>query len=246
MKKIIELSIGCLSVLLLNTHAIADESKWQGSYMGFSSGYGYDKQEITLSRTLGVITAGSNTVDKKGAMIGGIQGGHNWQNGNYVYGLELDFNPSAIQHQETLYKDWGYANDTLTTKTSVNWFSTLRGRAGILVHNNLLVYATGGLAIGRVNTTSQFTVIYPEFVAGNGTMSGQSSTTKRGWTLGAGTESYLTKAWSWKLEYLYTDLGSGHKCQCVSGTYWDGTPISYNVSNTTKFSSVKLGLNYKF
>ena len=78
------------------------------------------------------------------------------------------------------------------------------------------------------------------------------STTKVGWTLGAGVETKLGGGWSAKLEYLFVDLGS------VTGTMG----ITINPAFGPAFSTggvatatrtvqamdniVRVGLNYKF
>ena len=67
----------------------------------------------------------------------------------------------------------------------------MRGRAGYAM-NNVLIYATGGLAYG------------------GGARRARRASTKRkshlGWTLGGGVEVGLTPNWSAKAEYLYVRL----------------------------------------
>lgn len=110
------------------------------------------------------------------------------------------------------------ASDTFAPwKFSNPWFGTVRGRVGYAM-NNVLLYGTGGLAFGELK----------------GQNFGVSEThTNAGWTLGAGAEVGLTQNWSAKVEYLYVDLAD-------SNFAITGLPNGY------RFSTVRMGVNYKF
>jgi outer membrane immunogenic protein len=89
----------------------------------------------------------------------------------------------------------------VSTTVNADWLYTLRGRIGIPV-NNLLFFATGGLAISDVKITSAFTDV-------NGAnATGSSSVTKTGYTVGGGAEWMVTNRWTVKAEYLYVNLGT--------------------------------------
>ena len=111
---------------------------------------------------------------KPSGFAGGVQGGYNWQNGPWVFGLEADIQATG-------------ANDTFAPwKFSNPWFGTVRGRAGYAL-NNILFFGTGGLAFGELR----------------GETFGLSEThTNAGWTVGVGAEVGLTQNWSAKIEYL--------------------------------------------
>jgi outer membrane immunogenic protein len=138
---------------------------WAGFYVGGNLGYQWGKV--------------SNSSINPGGVAGGIQGGYNWQQGQFVFGVETDIQLSA-------------ADDTFAPyKFSNPWFGTLRGRLGYAI-NNVMPYVTGGLAYGEVKAES-------------GSLS--EDKTQLGWTLGVGAEVGLTPNWSAKIEYLYMDLG---------------------------------------
>lgn len=140
--------------------------KWAGWYAGAIVGYQWGD------------VPGTNT--KPSGILGGVTGGYNWQNGQFVFGGETDLQISG-------------ADDTFAPyKFSNPWFGTLRGRAG-MAWNNILVYVTGGLAYGGLKGES-----------------GALSETKThiGWTLGTGVEFGLAQQWSAKIEYLYADLSN--------------------------------------
>jgi opacity protein-like surface antigen len=72
----------------------------------------------------------------------------------------------------------------------------------------------------------------------------QNSTTKTGWTAGAGIEGAIpsTRDWTWKIEYLYVDLGT------VSGNGSDTFDFVGPFTWSTKFTDniVRGGINYRF
>jgi outer membrane immunogenic protein len=147
---------------------------WMGPYLGFNVGYQWG--HATNTRT-----------DPHG-FAGGIQGGYNYQTGQFVLGGETDLQLSAA---EDTFAPWKFANP---------WFGTLRGRAGYAL-NNILLYGTGGLAYG--GGRARF--------AGAG-----ESEVHIGWTAGIGIEVGFTPNWSAKAEYLYVDLNE--RGYAIAGT----------------------------
>jgi len=164
---------------------------WTGPYAGLNVGYEW-----------GRIT---NTSGSPSGLAGGGQAGYNWQSGQFVFGGETDLQITG-------------ADDTFAPyKFSNPWFGTLRGRAGV-AFNNVLLYATLGLAYGDVK--GQFTGL-------------DETKTEVGWTGGIGAEYGFTPNWSAKVEYLYMDLAS--RTFSITGTA-DGLHANL----------VRLGLNYHF
>jgi outer membrane immunogenic protein len=137
---------------------------WMGPYLGVNLGYQW-----------GTVT---NSPTSPAGIAGGIQGGYNFQTGQFVFGGETDLQISAA---DDTFARWKFANP---------WFGTLRGRAGWAL-NNILFYGTGGMAYG----------------GGRGQFAGVSqSQTHMGWTAGLGLEVGLAPNWSARAEYLYVDL----------------------------------------
>ncbi|HZL39902.1 MAG TPA: outer membrane protein [Pseudolabrys sp.] len=139
---------------------------WSGAYAGLNLGYQW-----------GTIT--NSNVSPSG-IAGGGQVGYNWQNGQFVFGVETDFQFTG-------------SDDTFAPfKFSNPWFGTLRGRAGA-AFNNVLLYATLGLAYGSLE----------------GQIPGLDETrTEVGWAGGIGAEYGFNPNWSARVEYLYMDLAS--------------------------------------
>jgi outer membrane immunogenic protein len=138
-------------------------------------------------------------------VFGGGQVGYNWQNNRWVYGLETDLQLSG-------------ADDTAGGQQFENsWWGSTRGRVGY-TWNAFMFYGTLGLAYGDVKAHA----------------AGLSETrTQLGWATGLGVEVGLNRAWSAKIEYLYTDLGDRH--YSVTGT-----------DNGLWSNMLRLGVNYHF
>jgi len=164
---------------------------WSGFYAGLNLGYAWGK-------------VSNSSIEPRG-LAGGAQAGYNWQSGQFVFGGETDIQLSG-------------ADDTFAPyKFSNPWFGTLRARAGFAL-NNILFYATGGLAYGDLK----------------GELFGLSETkTLTGWTAGVGMEVGMTPNWSARVEYLYFDLGS--RTYSITG-----------VDNGMQASMLRFGVNYHF
>ena len=118
----------------------------------------------------------------------------------------------------------GVTGTSLTVDQHLEWFGTVRGRAGILATPRVLLYATGGLAYGSFKTTGAFAGVTPAGIAVGSVAS--TSDTRLGWTVGAGIEGKITNNWSAKLEYLYMDFDS---FRAGSFTLLPGSAIGGNV-----------------
>ncbi|MBR0873885.1 porin family protein [Bradyrhizobium tropiciagri] len=165
---------------------------WAGPYLGGNLGYGWGSVD--------------NNPTKPSGFVGGVQAGYNFQNGTpWVFGIEGDIQASAADDR---FAPWKFSNP---------WFGTVRGRAGYAV-NNVLFYATGGLAFGELRGE---------------TFGLSESHTNVGFAVGAGAEMAFAPNWSAKIEYLYVDLASSHFA--ITGT-----------SNGYGFSLVRAGINYHF
>ena len=144
--------------------APASVYNWGGAYAGVNLGYDWGK--ITNS-------AGSPT-----GLAGGLQGGYNWQSGQFVFGAETDLQASGA---DVTFAPFKFSNP---------WFGTTRARVGYAL-NNILFYGTLGLAYGDVKGESALL---------------SEDKTHIGWAGGLGMEVGLTPNWSAKVEYLYMDL----------------------------------------
>lgn len=192
--------------------AYIDQNIWQGFYAGLNGGYGWGDNGSAISYSNG---GTSDRAQPQGG-FGGGQIGYNFQTGPVVYGLETDFEGGDLS---------GHSSD-LSSKESVDWFGTVRGRVGY-AFGHVLVYGTGGLAYGDVHQKA---------LAGTDVLSNNS--TQAGWVAGAGVEYKISPAWSLKGEYQYIDLGSERLADAANA-------VTTN-SLDTSFQTVRFGVNYRF
>ena len=164
----------------------------------------------------------------------------------------------------------GTLNATAATAydAKISWFGTVRPRLGFLIGDQVLLYGTGGLAYGRVELSGTTNVNGLEVTNGSPAILALTpaatafsvSQIKAGFVLGAGIEGkfpYLLPAgWTWKLEYLYLDLGSIATAAPFPGAFvpFPGskflatTPFAGAITPHTLFTDniLRVGLNYKF
>ncbi len=210
---------------------------WTGVYVGGHIGWGGVKEDYTL-QTFGPgassIPIGSvNGIDRD-AFLGGAQIGYNWQTGHWVLGVEGDWSWTKNDGQTAVA---GTGGTTTTTSADTNWYATATGRVGY-AWDSWLVYAKGGAAWMNADYSSSTTITG----VGSGN-SNNNSSTRSGWTVGAGVEQAFAGNWSWKLEYDYMDFGTKN---------YNFTTTVAGVTNTatnafdTQVHVVKLGINYRF
>jgi outer membrane immunogenic protein len=177
-------------------------ANWSGFYAGFNVGDGWAAED------------GSALLSPSGG-FGGAQIGYNWQgvlglNPNIVLGIEADFQGSGLE------------DSAPGIKSSLNWFSTVRGRIGY-AFGATLVYATGGFAFGEVeNTVAPFRV----------------TETQTGYAVGGGVEYKFNPAWSLKGEYQFISLDASDPV--------GAGPLGFTNGNRSEVNTVRVGLNYHF
>jgi outer membrane immunogenic protein len=195
---------------------------WTGFYLGANVGYGwldtYTRHDATTGwNGAGWVQGPANVADSgssNGGVVGGGQVGYNYQlTPLFVVGLETDIQASNIGDNSPSF---------LGVTRAVDWFGTVRARAGVTLFSpNLLVYGTGGFAYGDIRLKHPIAF-------------GTQGQTGTGWTAGGGLEWLFAPNWSAKVEYLYTDIGASD---------WGG----FNTyEQRVHIHSVRAGVNYHF
>lgn len=211
---------------------------WTGFYVGLNGGHGTGQLRNDDPYGMG-------DIGMKGWSFGATAG-YNWQFARrWVLGLETDFNWSNIGGSQSRdlcpgCGSFGYTY-TETQDGKMPWFGTTRARLGFLPWQELMVYATGGVAYGKVKGSDTYAYSYtsPWY-----SYSGQSSTANShfqvGWALGGGAEYAINRNWSAKVEYLHLDLGDSSSTYSCTGC----TPQTISTRATDNI--VRVGINYKF
>lgn len=260
--RLLTLITGVLALISLGTNAWADgmvepsapaccgNASFGGAYIGAAVGWARQRAEIT-DETIGAPSSGLTFKDNDSSVTFGGYAGYNWQRccSRLVVGIETDFNyintsPTGIDAEPP---GSGGLPETTSLESTINWFGTLRGRAGFVVHDNLLLYATGGLAYASVDHTLRDDCVGcgdPGLPAVNlGAFSQSNDKTKLGWTLGGGGELLHDSHWVLRAEALYVDLGS----ETHTYTVTDGVDTATAIAKwDDQFWVARLGVAYKF
>lgn len=184
---------------------------WTGGTLGFTAGYNLTNLDATVTSTslnpgngflVGLARAASASFEgQQEGFTGGLQSGYSWALGPMlIVGIEGDIQGLSGE----VNASWARTDvpTTINLSTELNYLATLRGRVGVLLNPTLLLYGTGGLAVGWAQTQfafTQFALVAEEEV--------KSSDTLVGWVAGAGVERFIQDSWSLRAEYLYYDLG---------------------------------------
>ncbi|WP_034492550.1 outer membrane protein [Afifella pfennigii] len=218
---------------------------WTGFYLGLQGGFGGDEFTYPLDYSVGgtgVFNAEAD-LDSSG-FFGGAYAGFNYQFGpNFVAGIEADINWADIEGKLDVSGNsplLGGLNVTAKAGSQVNWFGTGRLKLGFLPTERFMIFATGGLAFGEVESSYRVTA-----AAGGGSVAFRDSTsdTEFGWTLGAGFEYAITDALSVKTDYAYVDLGDQTLYNAPLGLV---AGDNLNIEAETSFHTIKAGLSYRF
>lgn len=190
---------------------------WSGWYVGVEGGG--DWGHFTQTNTVSGVSNG--VFSQKGGLIGGTVG-YNWQMANWVLGLETDLSWTNLSGTQAC----GPGSAFICT-TDARALGTLRGRAGMAIMDNVLIYATGGLAYGDIHATRN-------------SGSTESDNWRAGWTMGGGGEVMLTPHVSAKLEYLYAKFSGTATTYIITV---NGDPIA---AEERDVQIVRAGLNWHF
>jgi outer membrane immunogenic protein len=237
-------------IALSSIPAKADPS-WSGAYVGGHGGYGWADWDGTLFSTTHAAApdyafANPNQTLSDEGWLGGAQIGFNHQTGQVVFGLEGDISAADISADGGPYVN-KIGSHSWEVATEVSWLATLRGRVGI-AHQDLLIYATGGLAYAR--TEGDLNVMHlscpnlcPRFSA-----DGHAEEDHFGYAVGGGLEWRLGGNWSLKSEYLYVDLGEEdyHMTGKVADYYGGAVHDTDSFPADLALHTVRVGINYKF
>jgi outer membrane immunogenic protein len=155
--------------------------------------------------------------------VGGGFIGYRWQFGNTVIGIEGDAlwkKASTSASQLSVCPFTGGAcgiggasrSDSFYGTVSQGWEGSIRGRYGILVTPNTLLYGTGGVSFGEVSGSFNYFGTQP--VGGfinTATAAGSWRDTRVGGTVGVGAETQWVAGIKVRAEYRFTHYGSYSK-----------------------------------
>jgi outer membrane immunogenic protein len=249
------LATGVIAVALIGTPALAADMgvparsyypplppaiyDWTGIYLGFHVGGGMLVDSVSQNGVSpnNVDLAASGNLTPAG-VIGGVQGGANYEFAPWVVGIEASWTDSAIQGNTLIacsacvFSGKGIANERFTSQAK--WFAAVTGRFGYAANDWLFYGKAGGAWM-----SSRYTEDLLGIGSGvNGvTVATEVITDNRaGFTVGAGIEFGLVENLTGKIEYDFYDFGSkNYNFNFI-------TPVSVN----SNLHTIIVGLNYKF
>jgi outer membrane immunogenic protein len=121
-----------------------------------------------------------------------------------------------------------------TNTEKLPWLGTARARVGVTPSDRWLVYVTGGLAYGEVQ--SDVTLM-----TGGTALGATANSIRLGWAAGGGIEAALWEQWTAKLEYLYVDLST------INNSFAGTAPFAPITTSTHVTDSIiRIGINRRF
>ncbi len=229
---------------------------WSGFHIGGNVGYGFSEQSnaIAGANAIGGMVVQSGAVPSSiktepRGFVGGVQIGYDKQFASWVLGVEADFNGSNVNGRDGRVVDLSQLIGqplSLTTNASskLDWYGTVRGKVGFTPINRVLLFATGGLAYGKITDNTSISLVGPGAPGGlNGSTAGGISSNKLGYVVGGGVEYAAMQNMTFFTKYEYLNFGS--HTEAMTATVMN-TPVAFTSKHTDEFHTVKVGVNWKF
>jgi outer membrane immunogenic protein len=237
---------------------------WTGFYVGGNLGGSFGRATTDFS-IAGLPFA--NTSQRMDGVVGGLQGGYNWQSGRGVFGWEADIQGTSQRGRSILGE---FIPGTPGTPGIPCIFEDgpntpclpgtgIPGTPGIPAVNAVIAYHNAlpwfGTFRGRLGfTPAERWLVYAtaglaygdvttnETLNVNGAIVSLSNTAlKLGWTAGLGIERAIINGWIVRLEYLYIDFGH------INNTLIGIAPITPVVTGSHVTDNiVRVGFSYGF
>jgi outer membrane immunogenic protein len=167
---------------------------WSGYYVGGHAGYGWTRYDGSLTSDDGVADGVLYHRDfKVNGLALGFHGGHNWQHGQWVFGIEVDASATPGWNDKLTNIRADPIDASLYAHTQIDWLASVRGRLG-MTFDRTLVYGTAGVAWAR-----------GQYTAGSSSPQNDSKHrfTRAGFVVGGGIEWKAAPNVSLRLEGLY-------------------------------------------
>ncbi len=206
---------------------------WTGFYIGADIGAGWTNDKARDYVTATNVYNGSSKLNGSG-VLGGLYAGYNYQiSPSFLIGAEVDIEATSIAPKTSSFTTAAGVVGVLagSISESLPWQGSLRARAGVTA-GQALFYATGGLAFAQFNTK------YTDNAVGATSY----SSTKTGWTLGAGVEYAFNANWIARVEYRYTSFGNFNDSVAANGSIFASQTLKHSVTE----NAVRVGIAYKF
>jgi outer membrane immunogenic protein len=211
---------------------------WTGCYVGIHGGYGRAQTSHNVqfddAAAFPPEFLFTDSFSPNGGVVG-LQGGCNYQTGNFVFGVEGDYTWMNARESRNFTEPGG--PDTASFETKLRNLATVRGRVGI-AQDRALLYVTAGAAWARFNYS------YTLFDSDEGTNAASLSFSPNGIVVGAGAEYAVTDWFILRAEYLHYSFGNDYSLPRSANT-----SIGPGLNDHVTFKTVdviRVGASYKF
>lgn len=181
-----------------------------------------------------------NSESETGFVYGG-QIGCAWQTGQFVWGIEGDFNGTDISRDFIVPLGGGplgFFAPGDRFSISNDWQASIRGRLG-WAFDRFQLYATGGVAWANFNVE----VALVPTLFGPGVIASRDKTLT-GWTVGGGFEWAFTPNWSLGLEYRFSQYDGDE--QSFNRLVAPGTLLRFASASDLETHELTARVNYRF
>lgn len=240
MRKTLITSLSVLATLGMVSTAQAHSSDFGGFYIGLHAGETVWDTDWTerdnWADEFGQDFELSTVANKLGKVNWGAQAGWNFRCTHSLFGIEIDWSSVNATQTKTYTAVPAFDGPVLSLSNDLDWYGSIRGRAGIIA-DNLLLFVTGGVAF------ADFEHDWFIYAPANGITFEQSGIddTRWGGVAGVGAELAVLGCFSIKVEGLYY-------------TFAEKTNSFFsNEANQTVFFDVRdsfvvgrIGVNYHF
>lgn len=236
--------VGALAAAGGNQPSDLGNNLWSGAYLGIQAGAASQRNAW---RTTGLAsftpddTANASLNDF--AAMAGLFAGYQTTSNDFVYGIEFDANRTTTNDLHPGFPGTQFLLPVPLAGTSDgvyvanNWNGSLRLRAGMLLGDNVLLYGTGGLALGEVEARTSCSY-FPTWCSDrNDEIFRQ---VRLGWTAGGGMEANFAGGWFGRAEYRFTDLGKS------SHEFFTDAPLdTFRASIRSQQHQATIGFGYR-
>ena len=210
---------------------------WNGAFAGIQLGSANYRSAVAIEDIIGLSTSREDSAFTIGGVIG-----YNWQKCNTVFGIEADLAWTDID------RSWGLnlggiapgLPPLFTARSTMDLYGSVKMRTGF-AFDNLLLYVTGGFAFANIEHNGANTGALGFLPAG--AIGFNSSDTRFGWVVGAGTEYALTNRITWRSEATYTRFEDKDFNLNIN---LGGPPATLKLNAQDELWMVRTGLNLKF
>jgi outer membrane immunogenic protein len=216
---------------------------WTGVYGGVHAGF--IQANVNVDAHTRRLIEGEPTTDRLtvsyerdvDGFVGGALGGVNFQAGNFVFGLDMDFGGVAAGDGDGTAHAKGTVGgevieEDIHFQHGMDWNAHVRGRLGFAM-DRVFVYGAGGLAIADFDVKSNRGLQSDQDIDDGGHATG--------WSAGGGLEYAITENLLIRAEYLHDDFTEeGGICRTVANDCLDNVKIEFTNN------IFRVGVSWKF